>query len=326
MSVSTREELKEYCLRRLGYPVIEINVDDEQLEDRMDDAMQFFYEYHFNGVESIYLKQLLTKTDYDNRYINVPESILSIIDVYPVTSSTIGMFDVRYQFMMNEVWDFASMDLVYYDTVQKHLSTLDLFLGQQKISRFNRVSGKLYFDTDWSRLFPKEGTEISDLEIISSGENYEVGDVITTDGDESGFTAVIESVSSSGSVVSISIENEGKGFSYDNTNIFSIDTASGTGLELKETIGKSYLIIKAYRVLNPNDTPRLYNDRFLKLYTTQLFKQQWGANLIKFSGISLPGNVQLDGQKIYDNATEELKTLKEEMLKDYSDPIDFFIG
>ena len=98
-SPSTREQFKDYCLRRLGYPVIEINVADEQVEDRIDDALQFFQDYHFDGVEKIFMKHQITQTDIDRRWIYVPDVIIGVTSIFPFDNSnaSINMFDLRYQ-------------------------------------------------------------------------------------------------------------------------------------------------------------------------------------------------------------------------------------
>ena len=102
---TSRATLKEFALRKLGAPVIEINVDDSQLEDRLDDALQFFAEYHFDGVERTYLKLQITQEDIDNEYITISENVISITRMFQLSEGTVNLFDVRYQMALNDFYD-----------------------------------------------------------------------------------------------------------------------------------------------------------------------------------------------------------------------------
>jgi hypothetical protein len=171
MAIASREDLKDYALRRLGFPVIEINVDDSQVEDRIDDALQFFAEYHFDGVEEVYVPYVLTQTDIDNRYINTnnisPGSsggeIISITKVFIVDEGTqSGMFSVQYQLMLNDYFNgflTGTSNLSYYDTTKQYLSLLQQFLSPEKTVGFSRVTNKLKINTDWSEMM-KVGDKI----------------------------------------------------------------------------------------------------------------------------------------------------------------------
>jgi hypothetical protein len=164
MAVTTREELKDYALRRLGFPVIEINVDDSQVEDRIDDALQFFSEYHFDGVEKMYLPYTITEEDMTNKYINTNNlgssaegSIISIEKIFIVDQAVqSGMFSVQYQLMLNDYFNgflTGTSNLAYYDMTKQYLSLLQQYLSPEKSVRFSRVTNKLHIDTDWSETF-----------------------------------------------------------------------------------------------------------------------------------------------------------------------------
>ena len=124
----TRDQLKQYCLRQLGHPVIEINVDDDQLEDRIDEALQVWNDYHYDGSEKIYLKHQITQTDIDNEYVSVGESTIGIIKVHPIesTSSPTNMFDVRYQLRLNDIFDLSRQSLTGYTIAMQHLDLIDI--------------------------------------------------------------------------------------------------------------------------------------------------------------------------------------------------------
>lgn len=165
MNISSREQLKDYALRRLGFPVIEINVDDAQVEDRIDDALQFFSQYHFDGVEEAYLPYVITQTDIDNKYINTNNittgssggEIVSIEKVFIVDNAVqSGMFSVQYQLMLNDYFNgflTGTSNLNYYDTTKQYLSLLQQFLSPEKQITFSRVTNKLRIETAWSETF-----------------------------------------------------------------------------------------------------------------------------------------------------------------------------
>jgi hypothetical protein len=104
-TVTTREGLKDYCLRRLGAPVIEINVEENQIEDRIDDAFQFYREYHYDAVEMVYLKHQFTSTDITNQYISIPDTVVGVSRILPFSNKSDGtnIFSVRYQILLNDL-------------------------------------------------------------------------------------------------------------------------------------------------------------------------------------------------------------------------------
>lgn len=148
---ANKEELKDFCLRQLGYPVIQVNVDDVQVEDAVELAFEYWNEFHFNGTERTYVKHQITQNDLNNEYVTVSDSLIGAIRVFPVggTNLSMNMFDLRYQLRLNDLWDLSSTSYVNYALTMQHLQTLDLiFTGQQPI-RFNRLTNKLYIDWDW---------------------------------------------------------------------------------------------------------------------------------------------------------------------------------
>jgi hypothetical protein len=148
---ASREQLKDWCLRQLGFPVIEINVDDDQVDDRIDEAFQYFQQFHFDGVELTYTKHQLTNTDIANKWIPITDNIIGVTRIFPVAASnaTVNMFDLRYQLRLHELYDFTSTSYVNYVLTMQHIRTLDLlFSGEQPI-RFNRHTNRLYLDWNW---------------------------------------------------------------------------------------------------------------------------------------------------------------------------------
>lgn len=317
MAITTRQQLIDYCLRRLGHPVIEINIDDDQIEDRIDDAFQFYREYHFDAVEEVYLKAQVTnsnlvlttnvantfstgevltgqtsgvvttavsnndaallrvykttqdqtftvgetvtgsggnsavvssftKGSYDNRYFDISDAVAGIKQVLPFFDRTSGinLFDIRYQMLVQDLYNLMSVDMIHYTMIQNHLRLINDLLVGQKPFRFNRHMNRLYVDMDWDR---------------DAGLN-------------------------------------------------------------------DYLIVNCFRILDPSTYTDVYDDIFLKRYATSLIKRQWGENLKKFEGVQLPGGVTLNGQKIYDEALQEIMKIEDEMQSRFELPPMFITG
>ena len=163
MSVpNNREQLIDWCLRQLGHPVLEINVDPDQVEDCVDMAFQYFQDFHFDGVERTYFKHLITQQDITNRYLPIPDNIIGVTRIFPYgsTNATVNMFDLRYQLRLHELYDFTSTSYVNYVMTMQHIRTLDmLFSGEQPI-RFNRHTNKLFLDWNWDQYAAEAGTYV----------------------------------------------------------------------------------------------------------------------------------------------------------------------
>jgi hypothetical protein len=276
---ASRQELIDYCLRRLGAPVLEINIDDDQIDDLVDDALQYFQERHFDGVERMFLKYKLTEADINrgrakntngvgivtttgtanisgigttsfnfyesSNFIQVPDSVIGIEKVFKFDTSSIsgGMFSIKYQLFLNDLYYFNSVELLQYAMVKSYLEDIDFLLTTDKQIRFNKRQNRMYLDIDW--------------------------------------------------------------------NAQSKDT---------------FIVIDCYRILDPTEFTKVYNDSFLKKYLTALMKRQWGQNLIKFRGVKLPGGIELNGRELYEDAERELEDLKQRMALEYELPPYDFIG
>jgi len=158
-TVNSRKKLKDYIYRKLGAPVIEINVDDAQVEDRIDDAVQFLGEYHFDGINKIFLPHTITEAEYNQRYIefNNP-NILSIVGMYPIggesQTSTDNVFGARFQYSLQDFNNLIDMDLTNWTIVQQRLSLIQQMLEPEKQLRWNRITNQLFIDADWESDFP----------------------------------------------------------------------------------------------------------------------------------------------------------------------------
>jgi len=247
MIPNSRQTLIDYCLRNLGAPVLEINVDQDQIEDRVDEALQFYREYHSDSIYHDFFKHEITQEDRDNEYIPIPDAIINVVKILPLSydNSSVSMFDARYQMALNDMYNLGfAGSLSNYVHVQNYISTVDMMINGTPQVEFNRHMNRLYLNIDW---------------------------------------------------------------------------------EYRLQVGE-YVVVEGYRVLDPNEHTDVYNDMFLKRYLTALLKRQWGINLKKFEGMELPGGVTLNGQQMYDEATEEIQQIEEEMQLKYSFPPNFFVG
>ena len=169
---TSKAELKEYCLRRLGKPVLEVNVSDDQCDDAIDYAIQKFQQFHYEGAERVYLKHQFTQAEIDagksdstvtaadgttswkegNAFLSVPEHITAIEGIFSFTDKgTRNMFDIRYQMRLNDLYDFTSTQFYHYYMIHQHLETIDFILEGMKPIRYNAVQDKIYLDFDWSQ-------------------------------------------------------------------------------------------------------------------------------------------------------------------------------
>jgi len=284
---TTRDELKEYCLRQLGAPVLEINVADEQVDDLLDDTLQYFNERHYDGVEKTFLKYQITQDDIDrgrgsgsgsvgvtttgvgivtttgtstnvsglgtitsnfyetSNFIQVPDSVIGIEKIFKFDTSSIsgGMFSIKYQLFLNDLYFFNSVDLLTYKMTKSYLEDIDMLLTTDKQIRFNQRQNRLYLDIDWN---------------AQEANNF--------------------------------------------------------------------LVIECYRALDPADYSKVFNDSFVKKYLTAAIKKQWGQNLIKFQGVKLPGGLELNGRAIYEDGQRELDEIRQRMSTDYELPPMDLIG
>lgn len=169
---TTRAEFKEFCLRKLGKPVIEINVDDDQVEDRIDESLKYYYDYHFDGTEKLYYKHQVTANTVSDKYITLPENIIGAVRVFPISNSLIStnIFDIRYQIALNDLYTLTSVSMVPYYMAFQHIQLIEqLLVGQQPI-RYNRHTNKLFIDMNWDKV------KVGDFLLV---EAYEVIDPAT---------------------------------------------------------------------------------------------------------------------------------------------------
>ena len=171
---TNREQFKNYCLRRLGYPVIDINASEEQIQDRIDDALLYYQDYHYDATERALYRHLVTEEDKTNRYITLPQEIIGVSDILPINSTGFsrGLFNLEYQIRLNDMYHMASTPLLPFYIVQLQLANLqEMFNGKQPI-RYNRHVNKLHIDTNWSSKFAAGDYIIVDCHRIVDPDEY----------------------------------------------------------------------------------------------------------------------------------------------------------
>jgi hypothetical protein len=170
-TVTNRATFKDYCLRRLGFPVIELNLDDDQIEDRIDDALQYWQDYHFDGTQKVYYIKAINQNDINNKYLDMTEArdssnnaldIIGVTRIFPVTDSqaSINMFDLRYQLRLNELYDFTSASYINYTLTQQHLRSLEIMFSGEVPIRFQRHMQRLFIDWAWGYSEAPIGTHV----------------------------------------------------------------------------------------------------------------------------------------------------------------------
>lgn len=166
---TSRAEFKAYCLRKLGAPVIEINVDDDQVEDRIDEALRYYWDYHFDGSDKVYYKHQITSTDKTNKYITLPENIIGAVSVFSMGDPMVrsdDLFNIRYQIALNDLYTLTSVSMVPYYMVMEHLSLVtEMLVGKHPI-RYTRHKDRLYIDMDWNSVQTGEYLLVEAYEVV----------------------------------------------------------------------------------------------------------------------------------------------------------------
>jgi hypothetical protein len=300
---SSRAELATYCKRKLGFPVIEINVDDDQVDDRIDEALQFFEDYHFDGTEKIYMKHQITATDINRRWIYAPDAVTFVTGVFPFDASnaSVNMFDLRYQLRLHDLYDFTSVSYVSYEITMQHIRTLNLLFSGTPQFRFNRKQNKVFLDIDWARdLIPGQYVIIECYRTLNPSTITLTGTCATT--------ASSNTVVGTGTIFDQEIlENDFVTFGNQTLQIDKINSPTSI------TVRGPFSSTQSGVTMTAAGYSDIWNDRFLKQYATALIKYQWGSNLSKFAGIQLPGGVTLDGPRIMQEAQAEIDKLEEQI-------------
>ena len=286
---SSRQELIDYCLRQLGAPVLEVNVAEEQIEDLVDDALQYFNERHFDGVEQTYLKYQITQDDVDRgkaRPPGAPSNGSGSIGIAS-TSATANMVGTATTF-------------TYYQN-SNYIQLPPSVFGVSGIFQFNNTMGTGMYNVKYQMM---------------------LNDVVGLRGSGiSGFDLTSYSITMSYLETMNFLLNTHKKIRFNQRSDRLFLDVNWDQLEVGE-----FIILDCMVALNGDDYIRVWNDSFLKPYLTSLIKRQWGMNLIKFQGVKLPGGIEFNGRQIYDDAEKELETIRERMTFNYELPPMDMIG
>ena len=303
LMIQSREDLIHWALRALGSPVVQINVTEEQLEDRLDDSLELFQEFNLEANERTYLRYQITAEDIYNQWIPIDGSrIIGITKLIPASHLFMGRlddsfsqlpFDIFYQMMSSGGFGnggFAPIDLTSYVMFRQYATTIDLLLNTKHDIRYKRYSNKLFIDCNWG---PKEYTESNILTETPDGEVLNENDNPT---DQENFNIQFESEL----------------------------TGNTTGRpDMREG---DFIILECHQLLDPEEARGIYNDRFLKELYKANVKKQWATNLRKFSNMTLPGGVAIDAAGMLQEADTELQALRQELQDFYTEPLGFVIG
>ena len=284
---TTRQGLIDYCLRRLGAPVLEINVDDDQIDDLVDDTIQFFNERHFDGVERMYLKYQVSQADIDRaRGLTSGTTTVDSVGGVGVVTTTATSTD-------SGAGSFTS---TFYEN-SNFIQVPDSVIGIEKVFKFNtsEISGSMFsikYQLFLNDLYRFDSIDLLQYSMVKSYLS-DIDMLLTTD-KQVRFTK--------------------------NQDRLYIDTDWGS------LSAGDFLVIDCFRALDPDNFSKIYNDSFVKRYLTALIKRQWGQNLIKFRGVKLPGGIELNGRELYEDAEKELDEIKSKMSMDYELPPLDLIG
>jgi len=282
---TTRQELVDYCLRKLGAPVLEINVDDDQIEDLVDDALQLFNERHFDGVERMYLKYKLTQYDIDRGNANNKTGSTNTAGIVTTTATSTDIPGV------------GGIISNWYET-SNFIQVPDSVIGVERVFKFDSSAISNGMFSVKYQLFLNDvafNLGYNGLLSYSMTKSYleDIDMMLTTD----------------------------KQIRYNKRQdrlYLDIDWGSENA--------DTFIILDCYRALDPSTFTGVYNDTFLKKYLTALIKRQWGQNLIKFTGVKLPGGIELNGRQIYDDAERDLEEIQSKMSLEYELPPLDLIG
>jgi hypothetical protein len=319
--ITTREDFKNYCLRALGAPVLEINVDDDQIEDRIDEALEYWRLYHHEGIEKIYLKQRINAS-YITLVTNNAQDFLLGTTVTGQTSQAkayvtaeLGATSQGNKLLVKLISGTFQSNEVITSTegVTGTLAALNFYTVGEAEKKYLTVPDLIY---GISRVLPLSGTQTS-KSMFDIQYQLRLNDLYDLTS-----TSIIYYKQVMSHLALLDLELNGKPMSRFNrlSNTLYID------IDWDQTlIPGSYVIVEAYRAMDPSVFPRVWNEAWLKHYGTALFKRQWAINIKKFSGLQLPGGVTLDGNALYDEAMGEIKELEDEIVNRAA-PLEFFMG
>ena len=317
---NSRQTFLDYCLRSLGAPVIEINVDEDQLDDRVDEALQFYQFYHADSIEKFYLKHKVT-----NSSLTLSAAVAGNFQVgETITGGTSGAkaviktatgSTITYNQLDDTNVAFAANETI---TGDKSSATATI----SSITKGDIENGFIALNdaiTDVVRVMPIRDS-VSSTDMFDIRYQIHLNDIHSV-----GFMGnLTEYVMSRQflSLLDVVVDSDDKQINFDrHKNRLDIF------MDWDEEVDKDdFIVVECYRIIDPDTFTDVYNDYFLKRYATALIKRQWGTNLLKFEGMVMPGGVTFNGRQLFDDANEEITRLEEEARLNWEQPIDFMTG
>jgi hypothetical protein len=337
MAVNSRATLTEYCLRALGEPVVEINVDDSQLEERIDEALDYWNQYHFDGAERMYLKQKISAS-----CINITTNTAGAFDLgTKITGNTSGATAVvcteRERAATASQIICKNVSITNDQTAQYHA------FNSTTTAKF-QVGETITGDNGATAIISSDGVTLGtyDLKYIPLPDYiYGVTRVIPFSAASSSknlfdlqyqlrlndlydltSTSLIYYKTVMSHISLLNLELNGYPLYRFNRMMgrLMLDVNWDAALSMGD-----FILIECYRALDPTTFTKVWNEPWFRKYVTAIFKRQWATNIKKFQGIQLPGGVTIDGDKLYAEAITEIKQLEDEMINK-SAPLEFFLG
>ena len=322
-ALSSRQDLIDYCLRRLGFPVIEINVDEDQISDRIDDALQFWYEYHFDGRQKTFISHKITGDT-----VNLASALTgNYIVGETLTGLTSGATTVikEIESLNRFITEDTKGTFVASENVRGSISNYSaalhattFFTAGDMSNKYISIGNGVLFIT---RMFNFGGAATSttkDGQLFDLMYQFRQNDLYNLLGSDMIYYTAVQTHLST--LEQLLVNQRQIRFNRKMNRVY-IDT----DWDLTFNPG-DYVVLESYSIVDPTEFSEVYDDMFLKKYATALIKRQWGENMKKFGGILLPGGVTLNGDKIYEEAIVEIEKIEQDMQLKYELPPTFMIG
>ena len=332
---TTRATLKDYAKRQLGHPVVELNLDDDQMEDRIDDALEFFQEYHFDGTYPKFVKRQITAstlkitsnvTFTEGEYITGGTSgVRATVHEYHSANTTIRYKNPEVKSGGDGNTYYANTTTTFGngETITGGTSSLTATTNGTSANAFGDFDNQ-YISIDENvigikSVIPFYSDTSSSSNMFSVNYQYALNDLYTM-----GSMSSMKNYTFSQQRISMihNLFHTMPRFRFNrHMDRLYLDIDWGSDVKIDD-----WIVAEAYAIVDPSSYSDVWGDMFLKKYVTSLFKKQWGQNLIKFEGMQLPGGITLNGRQLYDDANTELERIEEEVQLKYQLPDDFMVG
>lgn len=321
---NSKATLVDHCLRSLGAPVIEINVDDDQIDDRIDEALQFYQNYHMDGVERVFLKHKVTNSELIFQAVTTG----TFVEKETITGGTSGATAIIKSVPSNSTLRYNLLG----DSNVPFQAGETVTGGTSGATGVISSSGGIVKGDIENRFIPINNLVQNVVRVIPIRDSVSTSDMFDiryqihlNDLYSLGFMGSLAEYVMSMQYLDMLdnvIDSDEKQIGFErHKNRLNIFMDWGEEISIGD-----FIVVECYRIIDPDTFTDVYNDYYLKKYATALIKKQWGQNLIKFEGMQMPGGVTFNGRQIYDDAIADIEKLEEEMRLNWEDPVDFYTG